>query len=317
MKRALIQPKNKPYKRNVNTGHKDRKCNGCAVEDLIADAGRVDSEFEELFNYFVSHTKADTGIYKLWFKPNQGKDASGNKIYYETPYGRILLDVGDKPVTSYGRLKGAPRIEQKCFTKYREQSSATGIVAVRYVNDVARGTICYKNCLGMIGALGEITKWDGMKPPGTKIRKYQVVRIKQIYEPKSPLLYGDVKMNIQVTTSTGIKHNCELQLNHLDMIKAKGTKDGHGAYEAWRNMDDDHWQKEGKELPPKIANMKEDYRAKALKIVHKSQSAYNTSAAALSRDPNYQKLLNMVRSWGDQIKSDEGLMNANYDNPPN
>ena len=318
MKPALIQPMNKPWRRKITPGHKDGKCkSGCAVEDLLGEAGQVNGEFEELFNYFVSNTKCDTGIYKLWHKAVKGKDDDGKKIYYETPYGRIIMMVGDKPVTSYGRLKGAPRIEQKCFTKYKKRAAATSVLSARYINDVVRGTIAFKSCSDMIGALGEITKFDGMKPPGTPIRKYQVVRIKQIYEPKSPLLYGDIKMNIQIVTSGGIRHNCELQLNHLAMIKAKGTKDGHGAYEAWRSMDDAHWQTEGSELPVKLAEMKEAYRAKATRIVHKSHSSYNNAAIALSNDPNYQKMLEMVKSWSTQIKSDKSIISANYDNPPN
>ena len=46
-----------------------------------------------------------------------------------------------------------------------------------------------------------------------------------------------------------MRHHCELQMNHLEMIRTKGTRDGHGAYESWHDMDDEHWRKEKSELP--------------------------------------------------------------------
>ncbi len=302
MKPAPMQPMKNRWRKKVNKGHKkDAPCStGCGVEDLLAEAQLANADFNLLFDHFVEKTKCDTDLYKLWGKGVDSVDEQGKKTYLQTPNGRIVMVKKDRKVTSYGSLKGAPRIEQKCLTKYKSRAATTGMIVARYINDVVRGTISFKKCADMLGALNYIEKMENKAVPGLNF-KYTVVRIKQIYEPKSPLLYGDVKLNIQIKTAN-VTHNCELQLNHLDMIKAKGTTNGHGAYETWRNMQDDHWKDEGSELPLSLAAMTNAYRAKALRVVHQSHGAYSDAAKALSEDKKYQAMLAKVKDWSGQIK---------------
>ncbi len=300
---ALIQPmNNKPWKRQVNKGHAKKNCKGCAVENLLAEAALVEGDFEALFDHFMAKTKCDTDKYKLWGKAVESVGSDGQKVYYQTVAGRIIMEVKNRSVTQCGKLKGAPRIEQKCHTKYKKRAADKGNTPAIYINDVVRGTLTFKNCADMLDALNYMEKMENKAIPGLNF-KYTVVRIKQIYEPKSALLYGDVKLNIQIKNADGIAHNCELQLNHLEMIKAKGTKDGHGAYEAWRNMDDEHWANEHSQMPGLLRDMKEAYRAKATKIVHQSHSAYYKAATALSKDNKYKTLLDKVKDWSDKIKA--------------
>ena len=124
---------------------------------------------------------------------------------------------------------------------------------------------------------------------------YNIARAKQIYEPKGALLYGAIKLNLEVATREGVRHNCELQINHLEMIRAKGTSDGHGAYESWRNMDDEHWLKEKYGLPLQLAKMGKDYLARAQRIVHSSHSAYYRAAVALQNDKDYADMIEKVK----------------------
>ncbi|MCG8635507.1 MAG: hypothetical protein MI863_16860 [Desulfobacterales bacterium] len=303
MKPALIQPMKKNWRRKVNKKHtKDAPCNstGCGVEDLLAEATLANSDFESLFNHFVERTRCDTGLYELWGKAST-VDASGNKTYVTTQHGRIIMNKKKRKVTSYGSLKGAPRIEQKCLTKYKNRAAATGKAPAGYINDVVRGTITFRNCADMLGALNYIESKENKAVPGLNF-KYTVVRIKQIYDPRSSLLYGDVKLNIQIKTAS-VAHNCELQLNHLEMIKAKGTTAGHGAYESWRNMDDEHWKNEQSEMPAKVENMTGEYQRKAKEIIRKSQGAYSNAAMTLTNDSSYQAMLNKVKTWSSQIKA--------------
>ncbi len=302
MKPAPMQPMKKLWRQKVKRNHKkNAPCSnaGCGVEDLLAEAALANADFELLFNHFVEKSNCDTGGHILWGKSST-VDEDGNKTYNRTPNGRIIMEKKKRKVTSYGSLKGAPRIEQKCFTKYKTRAATTGQSVARYINDVVRGTITFKTCADMLGALNYIESKENKKVPGLDF-KYTVIRIKQIYEPKSALLYGDVKLNVQIKTA-GVTHNCELQLNHLAMIKAKGSTAGHGAYEAWRNMDDAHWQNEDCELPKQIGSMKGEYQRKAKEIVRTSQGAYSDAAKTLSEDNKYQAVLDKVKTWSGQIK---------------
>ena len=203
------------------------------------------------------------------------------------------MGLKDRKVTQCAGLKGAPRIEQKCFTKYYNASRKDKKSAARYINDVVRGTLAFNTCSDMITALSFIKKGEN-QPIGGISGTYTIARAKQIYEPKSALLYGDVKLNLELKLTNGIRHNCELQLNHLTMIRAKGTSDGYGAYEAWRNMDDEHWLEENSPLPIKLNKMSGSHLARAQKIVHKSHSAYYRAAVALKNDKSYRALLAKV-----------------------
>jgi hypothetical protein len=306
MKPALIQLKKnqKTWKPNVKKTHTKLKpvcCNaGCAVEDLLAEAELANPSFKLLFNHIVENTRCDTGEYNLWGKSVASVDSDGNKIYHRKPTGEIIMNKANRKVTSYGSLKGSPRIQQKCLTKYKSRVAKTHLSAVRYINDVVRGTIAFGSCTDMLAALTYIKSKENTKIPRLDF-KYTIVRIKQIYEPKSALLYGDVKLNVRIETAN-VAHNCELQLNHVEMIKAKGTTNGHGAYESWRDMQDEHWKEEGTEMPVSLVDMTNAYKARGLRVVHQSQGAYSNAAIALSNDRQYQPVLDYVKTWSNEIK---------------
>ncbi len=123
MKPALIQLKKnqKTWKPKVKTTHTKANpvCSnaGCAVEDLLAEAGLANPDFKSLFNHFVENTRCDTGEYELWGKAVKSRDEDGNKIYHTNQRGEIIMNKEKRKVTSYGSLKGSPRIQQKCLTK--------------------------------------------------------------------------------------------------------------------------------------------------------------------------------------------------------
>lgn len=288
----LLQPVNShTWRPKVRRGHAEGNCPGCAVEDLIEEAEHVLPVFEKIFEYIKNHTPCNTDKHKLWGKL-KNKDASQGK-YVTTRTGRTIMGIGKHKVTQSAGLKGAPRIEQKCYTKYYSRSREDKILAVRYINDVVRGTLTFTSCADMITALDFIIDNADTHLPdvgGT----YKIARAKQIYEPKGALLYGDIKLNLEVTTPAGIRHNCELQINHLEMIRAKGTSAGHGAYESWRDMDDEHWLKEKEGLPLKLGQMSSAYLARAQRIVHSSHSAYYRAATALQNDRDYEEMIAKV-----------------------
>ncbi len=321
MKRAPIQLKKTQnnWKSKVKTTHTKLKpvCSksGCAIEDLLAEAELANPDFKLLFEHFVEKTTCDTALYELWGKSVKSIDSDGKKTYHTNPRGEIIMNKAKRKVTSYGSLKGSPRIQQKCLTKYKSRAAKTGLSPVRYINDVVRGTMAFKKCKDMLAALNYIESKENKVIQGLNF-KYTVIRIKQIYEPKSALLYGDVKLNIRIVTDN-VAHNCELQLNHLEMLKAKGTTAGHGAYEAWRNMDDEHWKNEGSEMPGAIGDMTGEYQRKAKVIVRTSQGAYTEAARILTNDDNkYQSLLEKVKTWSGQIKEkvNNGTIKC-YDDP--
>ncbi|MCG8616463.1 MAG: hypothetical protein MI802_09630 [Desulfobacterales bacterium] len=315
LKRALMQPMKTNWPKILKKGHKNKgnTCSGCCVEKLIEEGGKVENAFKALFAHFVKNSKCDNGEYELW-----GKDDENENKHYNQNNQLIMISRMRKVTGPAKKLKGAERIEQKCNTKYKYRISQTHEVPTRYINDVVRGTMTFKNCTDMLAALNFVHNNEN-KPINistSNVIKYKVVRIKQIYMPRSELLYGDVKLNIQLTAE-GYRHNCELQLNHLDMIKAKGTKEGHGAYETWRNLDDECWAKYHKELPTSVAEMPSEFQGKAQKAIHASHQAYHKADMAIHNDPKFQAVLNKVDSWSTDIKS-KIATNAiiPYDKPP-
>jgi hypothetical protein len=315
---ALIQVESvkKPWSNKVAQGHtKKGPCpsGGCTVEDLLAEAALADADFKLLFDHFVWKKPCDVNAYELWGK---AKEANG-KTNKTNQVGRVIMEKKNRMVTTYGKLKGRPRIEQKCLTKYKIRATKVKprVSPGRYINDVVRGTIAFKNCKDMLGMMNYIESMENKNIADLNF-KYRVVRVKQIYEPKGFLLYGDVKLNIQIQTAN-VTHNCELQLNHLEMLKAKGTTAGHGAYEAWRDMEDEHWKDKDAPLPKKIGDMTGEYQRKAKEIVRMSQGAYANAAKALDKDKNYKAVQEKIDKWTVEIekKRSNGPFKKFYDTP--
>ncbi|MEH0022424.1 MAG: hypothetical protein V6Z89_22435 [Desulfobacter sp.] len=314
LKPALMQPMKSPWRKKLNKGHGKQggSCPGCCVEDLIEEGAKIEGAFKALFAHFVQKTNCDTGEYELWGKD----DEEGNRHY--SPSQKLIMISRKRPVTGPAKkLKGAPRIEQKCNTKYKYRISKTHEVPTRYINDVVRGTMTFRNCTDMLAAINFIKEKQNtiINVAKFNVLKYKVVRIKQIYMPRSELLYGDVKLNLQVS-SDGYKHNCELQLNHIEMVKAKGTKEGHGAYEVWRELDDECWKTHHKSLPSSVAAMPSEFQGKAQKAIHASHQAYHKADMALHNDAKFQTMLENVKTWSDDIKTKvAGKTITPYDNP--
>ena len=230
--------------------------------------------------------------------------------------GRHILESKKVPSSGMGGLKGAKRIKQKTETKYANKARP-----IANINDVVRGTLCFDNCKDLLEALKIIqalqdpaffkkccldyaTVNNGFKEiliqgaeKSLQWPRYTIRRIKQLYEPNGALLYGDIKLNLEVPNAAG-SHNCELQLNIKSMLEGKGTKAGHGAYEAFRNLDDECWQTEDHELPPKLKDYPEHFKKRAMGPVHQSQHAYRKADIALRHDPHYYPMIKQCEAMG-------------------
>lgn len=143
---------------------------------------------------------------------------------------RAILKSETRSPTSTAPNKGAPRIAQKCFTKYLKTAAKAQANPLAFINDMVRGTMAFTSCGEMLRALEAIETMQGRRLGDGSLAyaEFQIVRAKQIYEPKSPLLYGDIKLNIRVHTDpaggeAAPPHNCELQLNIVPMLEGKGT----------------------------------------------------------------------------------------------
>jgi len=268
----------------------------CGVEDLRAEAAEIKPTFDAIFDYLQKLCEPSTDPIPQQKKATDDRGAfiwAGGIVG-----GRHVLTTVEVSPTSKASNKGAFRIAQKCFTKYKNLAEKSGISPLAYINDVVRATMAFNNCTRIIKALEKIEEYSGrdldIKTTGGA-PKYAIVRVKQIYSPRSPLLYGDIKLNLRVTNEANPNgHNCELQLNLVSMLKGKGTHDGHGAYEDWRRLEDDHWLNEGTALPPELKNQGQKYQARAERIVFASQHAYLAGAIQLDKDGDYKNLLAMV-----------------------
>jgi len=263
------------------------------IQALLNDAQRVLGPFTEVFETLKESTNASTRKIeqqkKIKYKATDQEVIDGTaevgdvKRYGD---GRVMTQTVEKEASGMGGLKGAKRIKQKMNTKYKK----AGNNAVANINDVVRGTLAFEDFEALYNGLQSIVYLNGadLNQQGLV---YQIVRAKQIFSPLSSLLYGDVKLNLQIQN-----HNCELQLNTLEMLKGKGTSAGHGAYEIWRDLDDYHWQQEGKALPSRIGDMKEMYRGEAQRAVHASQDAYRDADIERRWDPYFYKVIKVIES---------------------
>ncbi|MFT5646734.1 MAG: hypothetical protein ACI976_001417 [Aureispira sp.] len=281
------------------------------IAALLADAGKALGPFATIFEELKVVTKASTAEInqqkkvkyladdpKVLDKKDPTKEGD---FKYNNFTGKHMMKTVDSEATSLGGMKGEKRIKQKMNTKYAKAKKK----AVNEINDVVRGTFAFEGFKEMLDALGVIEKYAGVDYGNFS---YKIERVKQIYTPISELLYGDVKFNLNVNSNDKYKgeafnHNCELQLNTIEMLKGKGTKIGHGAYEKWRNLDEEHWKKEGRELPKKIKDMTDDsptyYRSKARQAIHDSLDAYKAAEIGRQEDKeNFDKVIAKVKEMG-------------------
>ena len=275
---------------------------------LLADAGKTLGPFTQIFDKLKDETHASTKKVdqqkKVKYKAGHAKvldekdpTKEGDIMYHENTT-RPVLETKNLHATGMGKLKGKERIKQKMNTKY----AGAGKSAVNEINDVVRGTLAFENFGEMLTALNVIEKLVG-KAGGFDGFTYEIARAKQIYTPLSALLYGDVKLNLKVKSGRdydgdAFDHNCELQLNTIEMLKGKGTAAGHGAYVKWRNLDEEHWKNEGSALPVKLKDMTEEpttkYRSRARLAVLSSHDAYEKAAIARQKDSGFDAVVKKV-----------------------
>lgn len=308
------------------------------IAALLADAQKALGPFTQVFDKLKVDTKASKEKIDQQKKVKYTKDhekvkdekdpVKAGDIMYHQHTKNPIMETQNLSATGMGDLKGAKRIKQKMNTKYAMAEK----LAVNEINDVVRGTLAFKDFKGMLAALNTIEKLTGKKG-GFENFTYEIARIKQIYTPLSALLYGDVKLNLRVKSGSdydgdAFDHNCELQLNTIEMLKGKGTTQGHGAYVKWRNLDEEHWKNEGSALPVKLKDMTDDattkYRSRARQAVYSSHEAYLEADKARKKDSDYEAVAEKVKEIGgntaeaseyfsEQTYQQEALkLNANY-----
>lgn len=282
------------------------------IAALLADAQKALGPFTQVFNKLKADTNASKEKIDLQKKVKYKKDHAKVKdkkdptkagdIMYHQHTKDPIMETQNLNATGMGELKGAKRIKQKMNTKYATAEK----LAVNEINDVVRGTLAFNDFTEMLAALNTIEKLTGEKG-GFENFTYEIARIKQIYTPLSALLYGDVKLNLRVKSGSdydgeAFDHNCELQLNTIEMLKGKGTTNGHGAYVKWRNLDEEHWKNEGTALPVKLKDMTDDattkYRSRARQAVYSSHEAYLEADKARKKDSDYEKVAKKVEEIG-------------------
>jgi len=299
----LLQPSANLWRRTKRTlkdkdGHES--CQGCGIEDLQTAGENIKPTFDLIYDMLAVKTGCVTTNIPVMKK---SVDAEGNYITAgSVKGGRIIMHKSEAPASSKAPNKKAKRIEQKCFTKYKIKSKEAGENPVRYINDVVRCTMAFNDVAAMHRALLLIVRCQRTRvehaEDGRKSGSYVIVRLKQIYEPRSSLVYGDIKVNLLVTNADLPNgHNCELQLNTVAFLIGKGTPAGHGAYEAWRDLDDEHWKQFGRGLPNNIADFPGDFsriHGKGVRAIHNSHVAYRAGAMDFDRSEAGDGLLKLV-----------------------
>jgi hypothetical protein len=284
------------------------------IAALLADGGKALGPFRTIFEKLEEVTNASTKEINQQKKVeydgghpkvlDQGDTTQKGDIMYHQHTADPIMKPEKSKATRLGGLKGKKRIKQKMDTKYAKAEKN----AVNEINDVVRGTLAFENFKEMLKALDIIEKLAGTDFGELT---YKIARVKQIYTPISALLYGDVKFNLRVMSGSDYKgdafdHNCELQLNTIEMLKGKGTKPGHGAYEKWRDLDEDHWANEKTALPLKLRDMTDEdptkYRSRARLIVNSSHTAYLKADVERQKDKeNFNKVVEKVNEIGGNI----------------
>jgi hypothetical protein len=280
------------------------------IAALLVDADKALGPFTTIFNKLKLDTGASNQKIDQQKKVKYNADhkkvkdesdptAEGDVMYRKNT-DRPIMETKKLKASGMGELKGAKRIKQKMNTKY----AGAGKNAVNEINDVVRGTLAFEDFGKMLTALDTIQRLVGHDFGNFT---YDIARVKQIYTPLSALLYGDVKLNLKVSSTSGydsdaFSHNCELQLNTIEMLKGKGTSQGHGAYVKWRDLDEEHWKNEGSALPVKLKDMTDEvttkYRSRARQAVSASHDAYRKADIKRRKDANFDAVVEKVKEIG-------------------
>ncbi|MEB3210974.1 MAG: DUF4157 domain-containing protein [Leptolyngbyaceae bacterium] len=277
-----------------------------SAEALIADGGKVEAKFSEILNQVAKGSGANVETYEVT-KKAKNTDGSEKK----TQNGRQIYTTKKEKLTGGAPLKKKDRIDQKVAQKYGGDFGK--------VLDIVRGTIAYDDCDKLIGGLNFLKELCGAREDLKIVRSKQTFQVEgkkskakrpngnlppdkyadklaQANVGPSATAYGDVKVNIAVDS-----HVCELQFNVVGMLRAKSTKEGHGAYEAMRNLET-AWIENygGKEMPsidelhalaqagdPSIQKIEGQLK----RAIIASQHAYGGESNEIRKDPKFQEML--------------------------
>jgi hypothetical protein len=279
------------------------------TESLLKQAGQALGPFTNIFDHIVNKTDGvDVEKHLVTVK---AKDGNGENK--KTMNDRQILLKDEKSLTGMGNLKGPERIEEKILQKYQKHKQ-------KNILDVVRGTIAYKDCTSMAVALGDLNQLVNEKG-GTIVRAKQLYEVDRTNDDGAAMggasegahVYGDIKISIKVplkdeegNTIDGT-HICELQFNLTDVLTAKSSGDGHGAYENLRKLETEYLADHpGEKTLPKIENLSESdpeervLKAKMTRIIHSSHSAYGHARRILDKDPGYELMMVAAENIGAQ-----------------
>ncbi len=144
-----------------------------------------------------------------------------------------------RSATSMGPLKKKERVVEKCEADYKTESIPAGACI-----DIVRATLAFDSAGDILKCLETILSGEDLNGYG-----YRVAQAKQLFDMgkgSDPLfsLYGDIKLSL-LLFAPGVPdgHVCELQLNTVALIAAKGARDGHHQYE-WERDAINKWDRE-------------------------------------------------------------------------
>ncbi|MEL6225146.1 MAG: DUF4157 domain-containing protein [Cyanobacteria bacterium J06627_8] len=281
------------------------------ADALIEDAGRVEGKFTEILQGIAAGSGANIEKHEVT-KKAKNEDGSDKK----TQHGRQIYTSKEEKLTKSAPLKKKERINQKVTQKYGGEFGK--------VLDIVRGTIAYDDCEKLIAGLDFLQQFCGSRDDVQIVRSKQIFQVKgkkskakrpsgnlppgryadQLAEANvgpSAVAYGDVKVNIAVDG-----HVCELQFNLVGMLKAKSTKEGHGAYEAMRNLETAWIEQYGDREMPSIDELHaraqdgdpsiRRIEGQLKRAIIASQQAYGGESNKVRQDPKFQAMLEKAES---------------------
>ncbi len=153
---------------------------------------------------------------------------------------------------------------------------------------------------------------------GTHSKVLDVVRGTIAYDSCSQLMVG-LKFNVAVEG-----HICEMQFNLVSMLKAKSTKQGYGAYEAMRDLETAWIQEhpDAQKMPDidELTAMADDDHPDVRNIVgvlrraiHASHLAYGNAAREISKDPDFDKMLEVAEGLAGEVSVEDYQQAADFE----
>jgi len=139
-------------------------------------------------------------------------EADPNKATLRHPVqgtARAWVEFADSP-----GIKKEPRVSEKMKNDYGGHANK--------LKDLARLTLRFSSCSRMAHAIAE----------GLQGADIEVLTLKNKYASPTPMGYSDFNLCAGVVLSDGTRYVCEIQLNHIAMLKAKD--EAHVYYEAVR-----------------------------------------------------------------------------------